>query len=80
MKSKAYEIILPLSQRPTLPPSVKMERAILSIEEELEERLYILKANGKFLKPNRTGSSVPYDIEMMREIGFCQGTENYSVI
>lgn len=56
----------------------KMERAILSIEEELEERLAYFKANGKFLEAHRLEQRTRYDIEMMREIGFCQGIENYS--
>ncbi|NLM73776.1 MAG: excinuclease ABC subunit UvrB [Clostridiaceae bacterium] len=56
----------------------KMERAILSIEEELEERLAYFKANGKFLEAQRLEQRTRYDIEMMREIGFCQGIENYS--
>ncbi|HHY65395.1 MAG TPA: DEAD/DEAH box helicase family protein, partial [Clostridiaceae bacterium] len=56
----------------------KMERAIKSIEEELEERLKYLRDNGKLLEAQRLEQRTRYDIEMMREIGFCQGIENYS--
>jgi excinuclease ABC subunit B len=56
----------------------KMERALVSIERELEERLAELKANGKLLEAQRLEQRTRYDLEMMREIGFCQGIENYS--
>ncbi len=56
----------------------KMDRAILSIEKELEERLFELKENGKLLEAQRLEQRTRYDLEMMREIGFCQGIENYS--
>jgi len=56
----------------------KMERAIISIEEELKERLEFFKANGKYLEAQRLEQRTRYDIEMMREIGFCKGIENYS--
>jgi len=56
----------------------KMERAIKTIEEELEERIKYFKDNGRFLEAQRIEQRTRYDIEMMREIGFCQGIENYS--
>lgn len=56
----------------------KMERAIESIEIELEERIKYFKENGKLLEAQRIEQRTRYDIEMMREIGFCQGIENYS--
>jgi excinuclease ABC subunit B len=56
----------------------KMDRAILSIEKELEERLFELKENGRLLEAQRLEQRTRYDLEMMREIGFCQGIENYS--
>ncbi|HHW21671.1 MAG TPA: excinuclease ABC subunit UvrB [Clostridiaceae bacterium] len=56
----------------------KMERAIKSIEAELEERLKYLRDNGKLLEAQRLEQRTRYDIEMMQEIGFCQGIENYS--
>ncbi len=56
----------------------KMNRAIESIEVELEEQLKYLKDNDKLLEAQRLQQRTRYDIEMMQEIGFCQGIENYS--
>lgn len=56
----------------------KIERAIKSIEEELKERLNELKAQGKLLEAQRLQQRTMYDIEMLREMGYCQGIENYS--
>ena len=56
----------------------KMEKAIGTIEEELAERLKYFKENDKLLEAQRIEQRTNYDIEMMREIGFCQGIENYS--
>ncbi|MGE4283166.1 MAG: excinuclease ABC subunit UvrB [Clostridia bacterium] len=56
----------------------KMERAIKAIEVELEERVAQLKAQDKLLEVQRLTQRTNYDIEMMREVGFCQGIENYS--
>ncbi|MDD3839758.1 MAG: excinuclease ABC subunit UvrB [Clostridia bacterium] len=56
----------------------KMEKAIASIEEELEERVEQLKSQGGLLEAQRLMQRTKYDIEMMREIGYCQGIENYS--
>lgn len=56
----------------------KMERALVSIEAELEERLAYLRENDKLVEAQRLEQRTRYDLEMMREIGFCQGIENYS--
>jgi len=56
----------------------KMERAIVSIEKELEERLAFLKGNGKNLEAQRLEQRTKYDLEMLSEIGYCSGVENYS--
>lgn len=56
----------------------KMEKAIASIEAELEERLKELNSEGKLVEVQRLEQRTRYDIEMMQEIGFCQGIENYS--
>ncbi len=56
----------------------KMKRALVSIEAELEERLKELKEQGKLLEAQRLEQRVRYDLEMMREMGFCSGIENYS--
>ena len=56
----------------------KIERAIVSIEEELNARLKELIADDKLLEAQRLKQRTMYDIEMLREVGFCQGIENYS--
>ena len=58
--------------------SDKMERAIGTIEEELKERVQFFKDNGKLLEAQRIEERTNFDIEMMKETGFCQGIENYS--
>ena len=59
-------------------PQEKLEEAIVSIEEELRERLHELNAGGHILEAARLEQRTKFDIEMMREIGYCQGIENYS--
>ncbi len=56
----------------------KMKRAIINIERELEERLEELRSAGKLLEAQRLEQRTRYDIEMMLEMGFCSGIENYS--
>ncbi|WP_019534863.1 excinuclease ABC subunit UvrB [Paenibacillus ginsengihumi] len=56
----------------------KMKRALVNIERELEERLAELRAEGKLLEAQRLEQRTRYDIEMMQEMGFCSGIENYS--
>ncbi|WP_353893773.1 excinuclease ABC subunit UvrB [Proteinivorax hydrogeniformans] len=56
----------------------KVLKAIDSIEEELKEQLKHFKDQGKLLEAQRLEQRTRYDIEMMKEIGFCQGVENYS--
>ncbi|HFJ9419971.1 MULTISPECIES: excinuclease ABC subunit B [Bacillus cereus group] len=56
----------------------KMKIAIENIEKELEERLKELNDNGKLLEAQRIEQRTRYDLEMMREMGFCSGIENYS--
>ncbi|MNW26150.1 UvrABC system protein B [compost metagenome] len=55
-----------------------MKVALVNIERELEERLEELRANGKLLEAQRLEQRTRYDIEMMKEVGFCSGIENYS--
>lgn len=55
-----------------------MKVALKNIEKELEERLEELRANGKLLEAQRLEQRTRYDIEMMSEMGFCSGIENYS--
>lgn len=56
----------------------KLQIAIRNIEAELEERLKELRDNGKLLEAQRLEQRTRYDLEMMREMGFCSGIENYS--
>ncbi|WP_346055047.1 excinuclease ABC subunit UvrB [Amycolatopsis dongchuanensis] len=56
----------------------RMERAIRGIEAELEEQLAKLEKQGKLLEAQRLRMRTTYDIEMMRQVGFCSGIENYS--
>ncbi|KIP21307.1 Excinuclease ABC subunit B [Anoxybacillus ayderensis] len=56
----------------------KMKLAIENIEKELEERLRELREQGKLLEAQRLEQRTRYDIEMMKEMGFCSGIENYS--
>ncbi len=55
-----------------------MKLAIENIEKELEERLRELREQGKLLEAQRLEQRTRYDIEMMKEMGFCSGIENYS--
>jgi len=56
----------------------KIARAIESIEQELKEQLEFLKSKNKLLEAQRLESRTRYDMEMLREIGYCHGVENYS--
>ena len=59
-------------------PANRTKRAIASIEEELEQRLKELRAQEKLLEAQRLEQRTRYDIEMMQEMGYCSGIENYS--
>jgi excinuclease ABC subunit B len=56
----------------------KIDTALKAIEWELEDRLKVLKTNNKLLEAQRLESRTRYDMEMLREIGYCHGIENYS--
>ena len=56
----------------------KMEKAIITIEKELEERVEYFKSQNKFIEAQRIEERTNFDIEMMKETGFCSGIENYS--
>ena len=56
----------------------KMQRALKTIEEEMEERVKYFKEKGKLIEAQRIEERTNFDIEMMKETGFCQGIENYS--
>jgi excinuclease ABC subunit B len=56
----------------------KLQKAITDIETELAERLAFLKSEGKLLEAQRLEQRAMYDLEMLREVGYCSGIENYS--
>ena len=56
----------------------RMQRAIVAIERELQDRLSVLQSENKLLEAQRLRMRTEYDLEMMREVGFCNGIENYS--
>ena len=59
-------------------PKERMEKAIKNLEIELEEQVKYFKEEGKLLEAQRIAERTNFDIEMMRETGFCSGIENYS--
>jgi excinuclease ABC subunit B len=59
-------------------PYDKMQRALRTIREELDERIKWFEANGKLLEAQRIKMRTEFDLEMMQEMGFCSGIENYS--
>ena len=70
--------IFPATQYVTSKPTI--ERAVVEIQHELSERLKELRAEGKELEAHRLRQRTEYDLEMMQELGFCNGIENYSRI
>ncbi len=69
-------VIFPASHYVT--PEDHLERAVAGIEAELAERLDVLTREGKLLEAQRLGQRTAYDLEMIRQMGFCSGIENYS--
>ncbi|MCE2763127.1 MAG: excinuclease ABC subunit UvrB [Ilumatobacteraceae bacterium] len=57
----------------------RMRRAVIGIEAELQERLAFFKAEGKLLEAQRLQMRTQHDLEMMQEVGYCNGIENYSM-
>jgi len=56
----------------------RLKTAIIEIEKELEERLTLFKSEGKLLEAQRLEQRAKYDLEMLKEVGYCSGIENYS--
>ena len=56
----------------------KLNHAVLTIREELRDRLQQFKAEGKLLEAQRLEMRTNYDLEMLETLGFCSGIENYS--
>ena len=59
-------------------PQDKLKEAIVDIEAEMEERVGELEAEGRALEGARLRQRTTFDLEMMRELGYCSGIENYS--
>ena len=74
--TRNHVVIFPASHYVTTPERV--EKAVIEIEKELEERVTSFKDDDKLLEAQRIEQRTKYDIEMLKEIGFCQGIENYS--
>ena len=74
--TREHVLIPPASQYVT--SREKLNRAIVTIEEELEERIKYFKSQNKLIEAQRIEERTNFDIEMMKETGFCQGIENYS--
>ena len=73
---RTHVMIFPNSHYVTT--SDKMERALVTINEELQERIQYFKDNNKLIEAQRIDERTNFDMEMMKETGFCQGIENYS--
>jgi len=74
--SLEHLVVFPASHYVVAPD--KMEKALKNIEEELEERVRYFKQEDKLLEAQRISERTNFDVEMMRETGFCSGIENYS--
>ena len=74
--TRNHVVIFPASHYATTPE--RIEKAIVAIEDELKDRIEYFKENDKLLEAQRIDQRTRYDIEMLKEIGFCQGIENYS--
>ena len=77
MAELEHMVVFPASHYVVAPD--KMERAILGIEEELKERVRQFKSEDKLIEAQRISERTHFDIEMLRETGFCSGIENYSM-
>lgn len=74
--TRSHILVPPASQYVT--SKEKLDRAIVTIEQEMEERVAYFKAQNKFIEAQRIEERTNFDIEMLKETGFCQGIENYS--
>ncbi len=75
-RTVAHVAIYPASHYVTTPE--KMQRALVNIREEMEEREKFFQENNRLLEAQRIRQRTEYDMEMLQEIGFCTGIENYS--
>ena len=76
LRSLSYVAIYPASHYAT--SDEKREAALKEIEEEMNERVKYFEENGKLIEAQRISERTRYDLEMLREVGFCSGVENYS--
>ncbi|MDB0440142.1 excinuclease ABC subunit UvrB [Clostridioides difficile] len=74
--TRNHVVIFPASHYVTTPE--RIENAIVQIEDELQQQIENFKENDRLLEAQRIEQRTKYDIEMLKEIGFCQGIENYS--
>ncbi len=74
--ARNYTAIYPASHYATT--MAKMKQAVITIEAELDKQLEILRSGGKLVEAYRLEQRTRYDLEMLRETGFCKGIENYS--
>lgn len=74
--TRNHVVIFPASHYVTTPE--RIEKATVEIENELQEQIKFFKENDRLLEAQRIEQRTKYDIEMLKEIGFCQGIENYS--
>nr|UWI49931.1 excinuclease ABC subunit UvrB [Clostridioides difficile] len=74
--TRNHVVIFPASHYVTTPE--RIENAIVQIEDELQQQIEAFKENDRLLEAQRIEQRTKYDIEMLKEIGFCQGIENYS--
>jgi excinuclease ABC subunit B len=78
LRSVPRAVIYPAKHFVTQQPA--LERALVQINRELEEQLAVLHAAGRLVEAQRLDSRTRYDMEMMKEVGYCSGIENYSRI
>ena len=76
IRSLSYAAIYPASHYAT--SDEKREAALMEIEREMHERVKFFEDNGKLIEAQRLSERTRYDLEMLREVGFCSGVENYS--
>jgi excinuclease ABC subunit B len=77
-KTEALEAVTIYPGKQFVTPAEKLRPALLSIREELGERIACFEREGKLLEAQRIKMRTEYDLEMMEEMGFCSGIENYS--
>ncbi len=76
VRNLSYAVIFPATHYAV--SDAKREQALLEIEEEMKERVSFFTSQHKLIEAQRIEERVKYDIEMLREVGFCSGVENYS--